>query len=481
MSSSAPNGPSGSNVFHSENLKKLAQRLSQQPVVGRVRTFLDGLRTDVKTSAREGLAEVGAMAERLARRVLAEPQSSLRPIINATGVLCPRDFQVPLADAAVEALALIAHDYAACETTGEENSRHAEPRIELLLRQFTGAQAALVFTSPGAAMLASLAALASSREVVVARGQVGDVGDLQLTDAASQAAVRLVEVGAAHQVSIEDYRQAITQQTSAIVRLVPADYALVGRTSCPDLASLVSLAVGTRTPVIEYLEAATLVDFARLGSTLTTVVGQSIVAGADLVIFSGQRCVGGPNCGIVVGSRALIERISAHPLYRALEADRLAMCALEATLRLYRDPAGAEQSIPLYQLLAASVENLRHRASRIGPQIERCAAVGKIEAVASAAHLGSGRLPGERISSWSLAIEPVGIDAVALAANLRTAVPAVWADVEEGRVMLNLRGVLARQDEQIVAAFQSLGLKPSPATVAEDTAAQSNPAAREAT
>jgi L-seryl-tRNA(Ser) seleniumtransferase len=329
-------------------------------------------------------------------------------------------------------------------------------------------------------MLASLAALAGGREVIVARGQVGDVGDLRLTDAATQAAARLIEVGAAHQVSIDDYRLAITTQTSAIVRLVPADYALVGRISSADLPSLVSLAANTRTPVIECLEAATLIDFARLGSTLTTVVGQSIVAGADLVIFSGQRCLGGPNCGIVVGSRALVERIAAHPLYKALEADRLAVCALEATLRLYRDPAVAEQSIPLFQLLACSVDNLRHRAARLCPQIERCAAVGKIDAVASAAYLGSGRLPGERISSWSILIEPVGMDAATLAANLRAAVPSLWTDVEEGRVALNLRGVLARQDEQVVAAFQSLGLKPSTKSD-EPATGTANPAAREDT
>jgi L-seryl-tRNA(Ser) seleniumtransferase len=237
---------------------------------------------------------------------------------------------------------------------------------------------------------------------------------------------------------------------------------VVGFAEETPLAELVALGRRRNLPVIDDIGSGALIDLTKYGVQGEPVAAESIRAGADLVLFSGDKLLGGPQCGIIAGRRTLVQQIAKHPLMRALRVDKLTLSALAATLRLYQDPALAERSVPLLTLLATPLENLRHRAERLAPQMQ-ATGVASVEVVSDQAFVGGGSLPNQAIPTICLALTPASGTVDALAAALRTGFPAVVGRIQNGRLLLDLRSVQPRDDVGLVAAMEALrSAKPSP-------------------
>ena len=454
------NLPSVTELLESRSLKTLVDRVSHNVVVDGVRSFLDDLRDDVRKSSPEGnLPDVGELAERIARRILQGEQPSLRPVINATGILLHTGLgRAPLADAAVDEMIRVARDYASVELDlpSGRRSRRVDA-VEGLLRQITGAESAVVVNNNAGATTLALAAIAGGREVVVSRGQLIEIGgSFRLPDVMETSGAKLREVGTTNKTHKRDYAEAIGDQTAALMRVHTSNFVVVGFTASVSLEDLVQLGREHDLAVIDDIGSGAVMDLSQYGIKGEPVAADSIAAGADLVLFSGDKLLGGPQCGIIVGKRRLVEQIAAHPMMRALRVDKVTLAALGATLRLHRDPKRAASEIPLLQLLSTPAENLKNRAERLAPQIEACEAVSSARAVEDKAYLGGGSVPDQQLATWCIAIQPHEINVDKLAASLRTGSPALVGRVQRDELLIDLRSVMPRQDQQIVEAISGL-------------------------
>jgi L-seryl-tRNA(Ser) seleniumtransferase len=380
-----------------------------------------------------------ALAERRERRygpegldadVRAALRPSLRRAINATGVALHTNLgRAPLGEEAVRA-AVEAAGYSTLEwdpATGGRGSRHAH--VVAHLRALTGAEDACVANTNAGAVLLALVALASGREVVVSRGQLVEIGGgFRVPEVLAASGCRLVEVGTTNRTRIADYAAACGPDTAVLLRVHPSNFRVMGFTEDTSLADLVTLAHDRGLLVVDDLGSGALsADPAYRGEP---DVRGAVAGGADVVCFSGDKLLGGPQAGIVVGTREAVARIRSHPLMRALRPDKLTLAALGATLALHRDPERARERIPALRMLSSSADELRHRA-------ESLAAATGGEVVETAGRVGGGALPLEEVPSHAVALDdPRGADA--LAAALRAGDPPVAARVHEGRVLLDV-------------------------------------------
>lgn len=477
MSNVLRNIPSVNELLDSPPLKSLVQRVNHSTVVSGVRRFLDNLRADMQSTATSmGIPTPGELAERIASWIATEERPPLRPVINATGILLHTGLgRAPLAEEAIQAVADVARGYASVEvdlTTGERSQRVAA--VERLLTRLTGAEAAAVANNNAGATLLCLAALAAGKEVVVSRGQLIEIGgSYRLPDVMTASGAILREVGTTNKTRIGDYESAIGPQTGALMRVHTSNYVIAGFTEQLALADLVALGRKHNLPVIDDIGSGALVDLKRYGISGEPVAGESIRTGADVVLFSGDKLLGGPQCGIAIGKRAPIQKIIKHPLMRALRVDKMTLAALAATLRLYGDLEVTERSVPLLALLSTPLENLKNRAERLAPQLAASGAVAKAEAACDVAYLGGGSVPTQQIGTWCIALSPLKGSVDALAFALRSGTPSVVGRIKEDRLLLDLRTVFPRQESELLSAVAALALPPPPAAAPHATTASS--------
>lgn len=450
--------PSLSELLDSPPLKPLIQRASRSVVVATARKYLDDLRTQVKTAAANvQIPPPSELAERIAAWLELDGPATLAPVINATGVIIDdRLGRAPLAEEALESAVAAGRNYVNLEwnlATGEPLPRVAA--VESLLTGLTGAEAALVVNNGAAGLFAALTALARGREVVVARGEVGDAGGCRLTDIVAASGAILREVGTANRTRGDDYAAAFSPQTAAVLRQQRADYEIVGAAEETPLVELVALARRRSLPVIDNVGSGALLDFSKYGLGIPAQVLESLRAGADLVLASGDKLLGGPQCGILLGRQNLLDQIARQPLYRALRLDKLRLAALAATLRLLKDVELAERSLPVVSLLATPLANLKQRAERIAPQITATGVADATVAESQARVLGN-RLASQTLPSICLSLAPRSLTAEQLQARLRSSLTPVLGRIEEGRLLLDLRSVPPREDLALVAAFEAL-------------------------
>ena len=365
------NMPSINELLESPTLRRLVDRISRNTLVTTVRNVLDEVRSEVQNAASaRTLPSVPELAERIARRAMETQRARLQPVVNATGVLLgPGLGRAPLADEALAEMTAIARDYASLELdlTSGQSSRRVEA-VEELLVELTGAEAAMVVNNHAGATLLALAALAAGREVIVSRGQLLDLGDgYRLPDVMAASGAELCEVGTTNATHLTDYQSAIGPRSAALMLVCSADYTPAGHIADVGLADLVALGHRHNLPVVYVTDGGTLIDLRPMGLADVPVVGESLKTGADLVLLCGDKFLGGPQCGILVGRRPLIQSIERHPLARTLRVGKLTLAALAATLRLYRDAEKARHVVPLLRLLGTSAENLQNRASAAGP------------------------------------------------------------------------------------------------------------------
>jgi len=390
----------------------------------------------------EHAADESALDALVARaRTHAERSSrpSLRPVLNATGVIVHTNLgRAPLAGAAIEAAAAIGGGYSTLEydvASGARGSRQVH--VEELVRELTGAEAALVVNNCAAAALLAASALVAGREIVVSRGQLVEIGgSFRVPDVVEASGGRLVEVGTTNRTRLGDYRRAIGPETGALMRVHPSNFRTVGFVEEVGIEELCELGRDSGVPVIDDAGSGAL---AREIEALRDEpdVRRSVGAGAAVVCFSADKLLGGPQAGVMAGTAAAIERCRTHPLARALRIDKLSLAALEATLRLLRDPDEAAREVPVLRMLTASDDELSTRAERLRAPLAAAGIEARIER--AVARVGGGALPLLELEGPVCAISPRDMGVDELAARLRSGEPPVVARIAGGMLVLDPR------------------------------------------
>lgn len=389
---------------------------------------------------------------------------ALRPVINATGVIINTNLgRAPLSPAALAAIQSVASTYSNLEydlAHGERGSRQTPVRA--LLRELTGAQDAIVVNNNAAAVLLILATLATNREVIVSRGELVEIGGgFRIPDVMRQSGARLIEVGTTNRTRVRDFETAITPDTGLLLAVHPSNFRIVGFAEAPDLAALAACAHTHDLPLMHDLGSGCLYDTERWGLAHEPTVRESIAAGVDIVCFSGDKLLGGPQAGIIAGRTRYIEQIERHPLTRALRIDKLTLAALEATLRQHRDGL-AEREIPIWRMIATHLDDLHTRATRWAEAIQSWG----YHATVTAGHstVGGGSLPGETLPTHLCALDGATTSGSAatpprdlehLATHLRQGTPAVVARVYRDQLLLDPRTVLPGEDELLLQALHT--------------------------
>jgi L-seryl-tRNA(Ser) seleniumtransferase len=373
------------------------------------------------------------------QRVREASRPRLRPVLNASGVIIHTNLgRAPLSAAALEAARETAEGYSNLEydlDRGERGSRHN--LVTDLLKRLTGAEDALVANNNAAAVLLILSALGQGREAVISRGQLVEIGGgFRIPDVMRQSGVSLVEVGTTNRTYAADFEAAITAQTALLLRVHASNFLQVGFTHQPGLDELVEVAARHGLAVVDDLGSGSLLDTARFGLAREPMVQASVAAGMTLVAFSGDKLLGGPQAGIIVGRGAEVARLRRHPLMRAIRPDKLTLAALGATLAHYLR-GEAEREVPVWRMISAETAALERRARGLADQVGGTA-------VASRSAIGGGSLPGQTQPSWAVALRADSPDR--LAAALRRADPPIISRIDADRVLLDLRAILPEQD-----------------------------------
>ena len=392
--------------------------------------------------------EATLMAE-AARRLEAWLAPTLRPVVNATGVILHTNLgRAPLSRAATQAMLDVAGGYSTLEydlAAGKRGSR--EVHAEALLRRLLEVEAALVVNNNAAAVLLALTALARRKEVVIARSQLVEIGGgFRIPDVMKESGARLVEVGTTNRTHLSDFEAALTDRTALLLRAHHSNFRIVGFTTEPDLSEMVALARRHALPVVDDLGSGALLDTAAFGLAHEPTVQESLRCGAALVAFSGDKLLGGPQAGILVGDREQIDRLRRHPLARAIRPDKLCLAALATTLAHYlRDEATRE--IPVWRMIAARPEDLRSRA------VAWAATLQSGEVLQGRSTVGGGSLPEETLPTWLLAL--VTPQPNRMMERLRLSATPVIARVEENRLVFDPRTVLPEQEETLLAGISA--------------------------
>jgi L-seryl-tRNA(Ser) seleniumtransferase len=394
-----------------------------------------------------------AQAEELLQ-LATEPH--LRQAINATGIILHTGLgRAVLPPGVVDSMMGELKGYctlAVDRASGERAER--DELVEYILTELTGAEAATVVNNNAAATMLALAALAAQKEVIVSRGQLIEIGgSFRLPEVMAQSGARLVEVGATNRTHLKDYQKAITENTAAILRVHPSNYRVVGFTSEVALRELAELARGRNLILMDDLGAGALVDLQPFGLPHEPTVRESIEAGADIVLFSGDKLIGAGQCGVIVGRKGLVEKLRKHPLMRAVRVDKTCLMVLERTLHLFRDPARLPREHPTYRMICTPPDALNSRAKKLAQLISAAAPKATIAIAESQAFLGSGSLPTDAIPSFVVTVSLPEISAAELARKLRLDRACVFGRIENDRVCLDVRTLTDEQVPAIAAAF----------------------------
>jgi len=445
--------PKTDELLKREDLAALEHVFPRVVVVGAVRDAVESVRAAILAGEDVAFDDESLAADAV-RAAEARMRPSLRPVINATGIIVHTNLgRSRLAEAAIRAVTDIAGDYSTLEydvESGERGSRHAH--VEGLICDLTGAEAAMAVNNNAAAVLLVISALASRKEAIVSRGQQVEIGgSFRIPDVMRQSGAKMVEVGATNKTHLRDYASAITPKTGLLLKVHSSNFRVVGFTEEVSLADLVALGAEHHVPVYEDQGSGVLIDLAPYGLPDEPTVRSSIEAGVDVVSVSGDKLLGGPQAGIIAGKREVIARLKKHPLARALRLDKMTLAALEATLRLYLDPERALAEIPTLNMLTRAPADVAASARAFADSI--AAVTGDAFTVATAADVsraGGGALPLAAIPTTVVTLVPRTMSANELEARLRRSCPAIIARIRDGRVVLDPRTLAAHEEGLIV-------------------------------
>jgi len=434
--------PSVDALLQTPQAGPLVRTYGRDVVVQAARHVVDEMRGQILTGGRYAGQE--AVAERLALQAAALVEPTLTPVINATGVILHTNLgRAPLSAEVLDAMRRVGSGYSNLEfdlDAGKRGSRYVH--AEDLLRRLTGAESALLVNNNAGAVLLALSCLASARSVVISRGQLVEIGGgFRIPDVMAQSGARLVEVGTTNRTRIGDYERGIDEDTAALMRVHASNFRTVGFTESASLEELVSLAHKRDLLMLDDLGSGTLLDTAPYGIEHEPTIQESVRAGADLVTFSGDKLLGGPQAGIIVGRESLIAKLRRHPLTRALRVDKTTIAGIQANL-LHYVRGDAVQKVPVWQMMAMNASKIgdraRHLIQALGSLGERC------DVVTGESMVGGGSLPGELLPTYLISVQ--ADNATRFARDLRLGRPSVVARVREGSVLFDLRTVLPAQE-----------------------------------
>jgi L-seryl-tRNA(Ser) seleniumtransferase len=456
--------PSVDEVLQNPAIDALAHSVPRPLVLQSIRDTIARLRADMAAGRLQALPEQQArdylltlIVKKTTDLAGSRNRPNLRRVINATGVVLHTNLgRAVLGESARQAINDAASGYCNLEmdlATGKRGSRYAP--VEQLLVQLTGAEAALVVNNNAAAVLLALGTLASGREVIVSRGQLVEIGGaFRIPDVMTQSGCRLVEVGTTNKTYPADYRRAITPETALLLHVHTSNYRIMGFTREISVAELVELGLANKLPVMSDLGSGSLKDLSVCGLPTEPTVQQVVKDGVDVVTFSGDKLLGGPQAGIIVGKKSYIEHMKKNPLTRAVRIDKFTVAALEATLREYIEPKMAWQRIPTLAMLSADNNLLRQRAEAL--TIELNAAIGEYalcKVVQTTSAVGGGALPTADFPSWGVEVAAKNMTDFDLAGRLRKQEPAVIGRLQDEKLLLDLRTILPGEEGDLVAVL----------------------------
>lgn len=415
------------------------------------------LQSDPKFINGNGAEQLLAEAvKRMQERARRASHAGIRPVINATGVLLHTNLgRAPLSAAARTAMNDAA-GYCSVEYDLENGVRGGRgARVESLLKDLTGTEAALVVNNCAAAALLILRVLASDGETIVSRGELVEIGgDFRVPDVMASSGTRMIEVGTTNRTHLEDYRRAITADTRLLMRVHPSNYRIVGFASVPPRAEIAALAHEKGLPLYEDAGSGQLSDLSKYGGVDEPVVRAVVAQGVDVVSFSGDKLLGSVQAGLIVGTQAIISRLRKHPLYRALRSDKIRLAALEATLVAHHKDLAASE-VPVIEMLALRADELARRARVVVESVDRDKGPFKLELIAGESTLGGGAGPTSHFPTTLIAITHPDFSAQDIEHQLRTSATPIISRISEGRVLLDLRTVFPEELEALVEALRA--------------------------
>lgn len=428
------------------DVQLLAERAPRAVVTDAIRAAVERVRRDPDATPPDTVGWFALIHDELARR----ERSSLRPVFNATGVVLHTNLgRAPLAQAAIDAIARTTAGASNLEydlERGDRGSRYVH--CAALLRELTGAEDALVVNNGAAALVLALNTLAEGRESIVSRGELIEIGgSFRVPDIMAKSGSVLREVGTTNRTHAADYRQAIGGKTGAIVKVHRSNFEVRGFVADASVADLAPIASEANLPLVMDLGSGLLISLDAFGLRGEPTVSESVRDGATLVVISGDKLLGGPQAGILLGTREAVDACRRNPLTRALRVDKLTLAALEGTLGLYRDPERAARDVPVLAMVTASADSIRVRAERVASSV-RSSGI-ECELVPSLAAVGGGAFPTARLESWAVALNG---HAVEIEAALRRSSEPVIGRITDGRVLLDLRSMTIDRDDAFIAA-----------------------------
>jgi L-seryl-tRNA(Ser) seleniumtransferase len=437
--------PSVDGVLQEPQIRGWSETYGRELVTETVRTTLEAARQEILEGAEPPSIE--GLVSRVARLLQGIVTPTLRPVINATGVIIHTNLgRAPLSESTMAAMERIAKGYSNLEfelEAGRRGSRY--DHAESVLCRLTGAEAALLVNNNAAAVLLALIAFAQGREVLISRGQLVEIGGgFRIPEVMAQSGARLVEVGTTNRTYVADYAGAITEKTAMLLRVHTSNYRVEGFTYQPPLADLVALGREQGLYVMHDLGSGSLLDTAPYGLAHEPTVQESVEAGMDLVTFSGDKLLGGPQAGIIVGKGPLVEQLKHHPLARALRMDKIAIAGVQANLLHYLKNEALEQ-IPVWRMIATSEDAIKTRAEALTGRLRQIDLAA--ETAEGASTVGGGSLPGETLPTTLVALHVASPEA--FARGLRLGDPPVIGRIDQGRLLLDPRTILPEQEDTL--------------------------------
>jgi L-seryl-tRNA(Ser) seleniumtransferase len=450
--------PAVNDVLGAEALREALARHPRDLVVAAVRDELALLRRGLaEGEAPDGRRAAEAVAGRAAGRLARELRPRLRPVINATGIVLHTNLgRAPVAEEAAHAAAEAAHGYLNLELdleTGKRSSRQAAVRDWVC--RLTGAESATAVNNNAAATVIVLRALCQGKEVVISRGQLIEIGgSFRIPEIMAVSGAVLREVGTTNITCLGDYERALGPGTGALLQVHTSNYRVSGFTKSVSLADLAALGKKHGVPVIDDAGSGALLDFNRFGFTGEPVARASIESGADLVLFSGDKLLGGPQAGIIAGRKEWIQKIEKDPLMRAFRLDKMTLAALEVTLRLYLHEERALREVPVLRMLGTPLPELRQRAEALAERLRSVPGLASVKTAEDVAYVGGGSLPDQAMKTWVVEVVAAAVSDDELARWLRTGTPAVMGRLRDGKLVLDVRTVFAEQETALVEAVR---------------------------
>lgn len=449
-------------LMESDEIRNLYKDLNRDYVLESVRKITDNLREFINNcdNDKEILLKIENITEDIKKDVEGYSSYRMRRVVNGTGTILHTNLgRAIISNKAANRIQHLVTGYSNLEydlESGKRGSRYSH--FEKIITKITGAEAAMAVNNNAAAVLLILSALTKEKEVVVSRGELVEIGgSFRVPDVMAQSGGKLIEVGTTNKTHLYDYENAINEETAALLKVHTSNYRIVGFTESVTVEELAGLAHKYDIPVIEDIGSGVLVDLSKFGLDYEPTVQASIKAGADIVCFSGDKLLGGPQAGIIVGKKSLIDKIKKHPLTRALRIDKFTAIALECIFHDYIDEEKAVNNIPVLKLINRKLEDVKTKAETLFDKLSAITGNNcEIKMEACESQIGGGSLPLERIQSYGLSIKPLNITTASLEKQLRYNETPIIGRVVNDFFILDLRTILDNEEEIIIEAFKSI-------------------------